>query len=106
MCNDIIESTHEKDSKSCSCGEISVDGGDSMRCFARDFINFLRIDDDGNEIVVTVKEKYSRENILKMLEDFITKIEEMPPAALYSSVNHYDLLTSLNLIHMIFRCKD
>lgn len=27
LCNDIVESTHRHDFRSCSCGNISVDGG-------------------------------------------------------------------------------
>lgn len=106
LCQSIIESMNETHYVTCSCGEISVDGGESMRCAARNFDNFLRIDDEGNEVVVQVKEKYCKSDLINMLESFIEKIEQMPPNALYSSVNHYDLLTSLNLIHMILKAKD
>ncbi len=106
LCESIIESVNEEDHVTCKCGEISVDGGPSMRCAAKDFSNFLRVDDQGNEIVVKTKEKFDREYFMKMLESFIEKIEELPPNAMYTAVNHYDLLTSLNLIHMIFKHKD
>lgn len=35
QCNDVIESTHRHDFKSCKCGAISVDGGKEYlkRCF-------------------------------------------------------------------------
>ncbi len=106
LCQSVIESLNEKDYVTCKCGEISVDGGEAMRCAAKNFDNFLRVDDDGNEIVVKVKDKFDRDYLMKMLEDFIEKLEQLPPNAMYSAVNHYDLLTSLNLVHMILKYKD
>lgn len=106
LCESVIESLSEKDHVTCKCGEISVDGGDAMRCAAKNFENFLRVDDEGNEIVVKVVDKYNREYVMKLLEDFIEKLESMPSQAMYSAVNHYDLITSLNLIHMILKAKD
>ena len=37
-CKDVIESTHRHDYKSCSCGNVCVDGGSeySRRCFRSD----------------------------------------------------------------------
>ena len=106
LCKSIIESIAPDSKAICSCGEISVEGGESMRCSARNFDNFLRIDDEGNEITVTVKDKHDKEYMLKMLSDFLQKIEEMPSAAMYSSVNHYDLYTALTLVYAIFKAKD
>jgi hypothetical protein len=106
LCLTTIESVSEKDYVTCQCGEISVDGGSSMRCGAKNFSNFLRVDDEGNEIIVKVKDKFDRDYLMKMLEDFIEKLECLPPNAMYSAVNHYDLLTSLNLVHMILKHKD
>lgn len=49
LCGSIIESLHRHDFKKCSCGEIMVDGGnDYWRCGAKDWRNFIRLDDDGN----------------------------------------------------------
>ena len=40
LCGDIIESTHRHDFRSCSCGEIYVDGGRAyLRRLARNFDN-------------------------------------------------------------------
>lgn len=105
-CLSIIESLHDRDYVTCKCGEISVDGGDSMRCAAKNFENFLRVDDEGNEIEVKVVEKYTKEYLMKLLDDYIEKLESLPPQAMYTAINHYDLITSLNLIAMILKSKD
>lgn len=77
-----------------------------MRCSAKNFENFLRVDDAGNEITVKVKDKHDKEYMLQMLADFLEKIEEMPQGAMYSSVNHYDLYTAMTLVYAIFKAKD
>lgn len=47
LCGDVIESTYRHDFVSCSCGEIFVDGGlDYLRAGAKDFNNFIRLEDD------------------------------------------------------------
>lgn len=57
LCNDIIESKHRHDYVTCSCGEISVDGGSEyMHCRANDEKNFILLDDEGNEIIPKKKE--------------------------------------------------
>ena len=58
LCGDIIESVHSDEVASCKCGAISVHGGDAMYCSVLgDWTNFIRVDDNGNEIVPTIKEK-------------------------------------------------
>lgn len=58
LCGDILESFHRNDYVKCSCDEISIDGGQSMfRCGAKNWSNFLRVDDNGKEIEVTIKDK-------------------------------------------------
>lgn len=52
LCGDIIESKHRHDYVTCSCGEISVDGGkDYFRARFNKQENFLCVDDEGNEII-------------------------------------------------------
>ena len=47
LCSSIIESKHRHDYVSCLCGEISIDGGnDYHKCFAKDWRNFVRVDDE------------------------------------------------------------
>lgn len=50
LCEEVIESLHRNDFVSCKCGEIAIDGGlDYLRSVARDYSNFLRVDDEGSE---------------------------------------------------------
>jgi hypothetical protein len=115
-CNSIIESFHSHDYVSCACGEISVDGGqDYFKCSAVEFTNFLRIDDEGNEIVVTVKEKednqepaeyptkLSKKDLIKMLDDMVVNIENLPQEAMLSPINNYDFCSLLILLSSIFK---
>jgi hypothetical protein len=55
LCDDIIESMHPSDLQLCKCGEIGVDGGEALKCSARDWANFLRVDDEGKETAVRVQ---------------------------------------------------
>lgn len=123
LCQCIIESFHRYDYVSCKCGEISVDGGsDYFYCNAKDWSNFLRVDDQGNEIMVKVKGesieeesdvvndpvKPSKKQMLDTLDEMIKNIENLPSNAMSTPINHYDLLSFLFLISSIFRedCKD
>jgi len=118
LCNSIIESFHPSDYVICKCGEISVDGGEAFKCAAKEWSNFLRVDDEGNEIIVTISNdkaeteyvsnlsKPKKEDLVKMLDDMIANIENLPPKGLESSVNHYDLLSCLLLLSSIFKAED
>lgn len=106
LCLSVIESLDEKDYVTCKCGEISVDGGSSLRCAAKNFDNFIRVDDEGNEIIVKVREKYGKSDLINLLDDYIEKLESLPPQAMHTAVNHYDLVTVLILIQGIFKAKD
>ncbi len=112
LCNSIIESLHRNDYVSCKCGEISVDGGlDYCRASAIDFKNFLRIDDEENEIVVKFKEpeekiveektKPTRKELMDVLQEMISNIENLPSQAMQTPINHYDFCSSLILLQSI-----
>lgn len=124
LCKDIIQSFHATDLVSCRCGEISIDGGDyQYKCFAKDFKNFLRVDDLGNEIVVKIqsqmkdnnseqvvekieskyKHRPDKKELLKLLEIMIENIESLPSQAMRTYVNHYDLCSALILISELFK---
>jgi hypothetical protein len=121
ICQSIIESMHSTDLVLCKCGAISLDGGDAMRCAANDWSNFLRVDDEGNEIIIKIQnienatqsqneqnlssepQKLKRENLIKMLEEMIASIERLPTHAMQSPISHYDLVSSLLLISEIFK---
>lgn len=112
VCQSIIESFHASDYVTCKCGHISVSGGLKMECSAIDWSNFLRVDDQGNEIAITVKdadvkplynENPTREDKLKLLDEMIKTYENLPPNALNAPITGYDLLSSLILISSILR---
>lgn len=118
LCKDTIQSKHANDYVLCSCGEIGLDGGDeNLLCFSKSWENFLRIDDEGNEIQVTVKEKENlisihkkdrptRKELLELLETMIKTIEDLPPAAMQTYITHYDFVSALILISSILHEDD
>jgi len=114
LCQSIIESFHLHDHVSCKCGEISISGGlQEYKVMCNDWNNFLRVDDMGNEIIVTVKdeekldvkplyiEKPTREDKLKMLDEMIKSYENLPSHAIQSPVTGYDLVSALLLVKSI-----
>lgn len=116
ICKDIIESFHRDDLIFCKCGEIYVDGGLQLICGANEWENFLRIDDEGNEIIVKVKEKAiseekptqekekpTRKELLGMLDTMLQKIEEMPQKSMSTYVNHYDLYSFMLLVSSVLK---
>ena len=123
LCNSVIESFTILDYVSCKCGEISISGGNTRyECYAKDFSNFLRVDEIGNEIVVKVKEGEIRsenvadptnfpsenvvskkEDLLKMLDETIKNIESLPSNAMTLPINHYDFCSALILLSAILR---
>lgn len=116
ICKSIIESFHSTDYVECKCGEISVDGGLAMKCAAKNFDNFLRVDDEDHEIIPKIKSrsddvkpldngthKPSKDELLKMLDDMIENIERLPNYAMTTPIDHYDLLSALLLLSALFR---
>lgn len=121
LCHDIIESCHPQDIQVCKCGQISVDGGDSMRCSSLDWINFIRVDDQGNEIIPKIIDKNypdtndnhnadvgklvnpSKKELIKMLTEMIVNIEKLPQNAMTAPITHYDYASLLILLEAIFR---
>ena len=106
----MIESFHSTDYVMCKCEHISIDGGPgSLRCYAKDFANFLRIDDEDKEIPVTYtdkseelfKETYAKpthQEKIDMLREMIKSIERLPQHAKYSPATQYDLAAALMII--------
>jgi len=114
LCNDIIESFHRHDFVKCKCEEIYVDGGlDYFRCGAGDWKNFLRVDDAGNEIEITVQEKDepfkeepkvkpSKKELLKTLEEMVKTFNELPQEAMMAPITHYDFSSLLSVLLILF----
>jgi hypothetical protein len=115
LCESIIESFHSTHYDMCKCGEISVDGGDSMKCYAKDFANFLRVDDEGNIIVPTIKscdegmrvdievQKPTKKDIIEMMQNMINSFESLPQHALHQSINHIDMLNFMIIVLAAFK---
>lgn len=125
LCKTVIESLHPVDLVSCKCGEISIDGGTmALKAFAKNWGNFLRIDDDDKEINVTVKDspnppekknhffghpnKSRKNEVVDMFNDIVETFENLPPQALNTYVTHYDLLSVMLVLAEFFKedCKD
>lgn len=119
LCQSIIESFHRHDYVSCACGEIAVDGGnDYFRCAAKDWVNFIRINDDDSEVPIKIQEsdtsslkpdpegisKPSKEELLDMLDEMVKNVEALPDHAKLTPINHYDFCSSLMLLSALFRC--
>lgn len=126
LCESVIESLDQYDYVTCKCGEIAVDGGQSYcRCMAKDWNNFLRIDDEGNVVIPKIIEKGDKEkaldeltsdaqsrgeydkkltraDMLDMLRQQIKSLEELPPQAMTCFVTNYDLLSLMMLLSAIF----
>lgn len=130
LCKSVIESFHRYDYVLCKCGEISISGGlETFECAAKNWNNFLRVDENNNEIIIKTQEKgqdveaikefakdilgdeefiITKKDKLNELEMLITNIDSLPPNGLASPVTHYDLLSALLLISSILRddCDD
>lgn len=115
LCNSVIESFHATDYVLCKCGEISVDGGEALRCAANDWSNFIRVDDKGNEILVKIMDdvkqldidtKPTKKELLDMLERDIKAIEGLPQHAMLTPITHYDFCSSLMLLLAILRADE
>lgn len=113
LCNSVIESFHATDLVFCTCGEIGVDKGAGMKCIAKDWKNFLRVDDQDNIIIPKVAEnevkealdtpKPTKKDLLEMLDAMIENIEKLPPYAMHTPINHYDYCSGLILLRELLR---
>lgn len=115
LCQEVIESFHRYDFVACKCGEISVDGGlDQLRCAAKDWKNFLRVDDADKEIEVTAVDEaqvedakevspLNRREMIDMLEAMIKNIENLPKHAMDLPINHYDFYSYMMLVVAVLK---
>lgn len=125
LCGEIIESFHRGDYVACLCDEIAIAGGnEKLESFAKNWSNFLRVDDEGNEIVVNVydkidndtdplketlvddKGKRNRQDYINILDMFCKNINQLPPDAKYSFVSHAYLMAVLTIILAIFETDE
>lgn len=110
LCGDTIESYANDDTIECSCGEITISGGaQKLITWAKDYTNFLRIDDFDNEIEVKFVDKeqstlknYASPNFekQKLLEEFKNLIDYYENMKLHQVTNK-DLADFMRLILLI-----
>ena len=116
LCGEILESFHRYDYVSCKCGEIAIDGGqDYFRCSAKDWRNFVRVDDFDNEIPVKIEgepeveenrpsetpQKLTKRERLDILDQMIKNFENLPSNAMLLPINHYDFCSFMLLVRSI-----
>ena len=125
LCNQTIESLYPTDIQICECSEISVTGL-LGRCGAKNWDNFIRIDEEGNEIVPKIVEKGNEQEIsispncntsdvqkkptkkemVEMLESMLKNIEQLPRQAMMTSINHYDFSSLILILCGIFQSEE
>lgn len=132
QCQDVIESFHADDLVFCRCKEIAISGGfDYYWCRAKDYKNFLRVDDEDNEIPVkyvdraTVNEEKVADQVadaskvidlpvdnhnmvdhLGEITDMIRIIEELPNHAKQAPCTQYDFLGLLYVMQSWMKNKN
>lgn len=122
LCDEIIESLDKDKIIQCKCGEIAIDGGNEFYgAYAKDFVNFLRISEDGTviEVKYVVKEpspvieqaeapeqgRLTRKELLDILEENMKSVEKMPTHALAAPMTNYDYFAFGTLVLSIFRAE-
>lgn len=117
LCNQIIESLAIVDYVTCKCEEITIWGGDqTYKAAARNWDNFLRVDDEGRECPVKIVDKLpdepinipdvkplympplTKEDKLKALDDIIESYESLPAHAMSQPASNYEILSVLLLV--------
>ena len=119
LCLATIESFHANDHVLCKCGEIELNGGDAMYCKAKDFANFLRVDDLGKEIPVKYQridaeqeeqnsaskpqEEITAKELVDILDSMIDADEKLPDHAKAAPLSTYDLTRYMLLMSNIIK---
>jgi hypothetical protein len=120
LCNSELESFAKEDYIECKCGEIAIVGGmDYLGTFARNYTNFLRIDEKNREIGVKYEEKQDKQDgaidkeeqlhkptkneLITMLDEMIKAYENLPKHAMLAPVSHADQLSLLMVVSSLFK---
>lgn len=114
LCGTVIEPLSLYDYVTCKCGEIAVEGSESLRVYANDLNNLLRVDDEGNIIVPKIIDKTSADDLrvedtqeksvptraqkVEMLKEMLKSIERLPQNAMTLPVTYYDYVSFISLI--------
>lgn len=119
LCKDTLESFHRHDFVKCKCDEISIDGGqDYFKAAAKHWENFIRLDDDDNEVNVKVIEEGepvpeekkdhiypmpTRKDKMDMLKNMIDSYDRLPAHAMNNPITNCDLAAALLLIYELLK---
>jgi hypothetical protein len=119
VCLSVIESHLPDEIVYCKCGLIAVCDGPAMRVMPFGSPNILRVDDLGNEIVVTYKteeksqsgdkdahnpsETFTRGEAIQQLDEVIDAYKSLPEHAMYSPVTHKDFVDFMLIISTILK---
>ncbi len=120
LCSEILESFALGDYVECKCGEIAIAGGhDKLVTWAKDYANFLRVDDDGFEVAVKydaakdnnqVKDEIisrpTRTEMIDMLDEMAKNIERLPQHAMLQPITHADHYSLILLLVALLRCPE
>lgn len=116
LCNEIIESLALHDYVTCKCGEIAVSGGSyHLYAYAKNFDNFLRVDDDENLVAVEYHEKkedekeekqenahtLSRQELIEELRSLRDIYKDLHSNEMFKPVTHSDLSSLIGLLYSI-----
>lgn len=88
-----------------------------MLCYAKSFKNFIRIDDDGNEVIPTIiegdapeadpnhhiKEPPNRDELLAGLNEYIKSFDNLPSHALMTPITQNEMKACMMIIYAILR---
>lgn len=113
------------DIQNCNCLEIYVEGGDAMKCGAKDWSNFIRVNDNGDEIIPKIINKIDtsslhvesdeialehnptpeekHEKLCSILKGVIDSYDNLPQHAKLAPITNYDLQAALLIIYEIVR---
>lgn len=113
LCGDVIESIARGEYVQCKCTEIGIVGGtEYYGTQARNYDNFLRLDDSDNEISVQYVDSFEsfssakpvcRAEMIDMLDEMGKAIERLPQHAMMQPITHADHYSLILLLSSIFR---
>ena len=118
LCEEVIESLTVHDYVRCKCGEISIDGGRNyFKASAKNFHNFLRVDDEDNVVEVKLIDKseveekvveeehppreLSRQDKIDLVDGMLSYFDGLPQHAMLASPSQYDIQALYLLIKRI-----
>jgi RecJ-like exonuclease len=84
----------------CKCNEICLDGINKLVVCNTCDDNYIELKD---ELIEDISNKPSKKELLDMLDEMVKNIENLPSNAMYTPINHYDLMSVLLLLSSILR---